>query len=371
MKKLIIILLLSCISVFASENKNYNPGEPQTVTGEQTQTIKPDQPTDTCTKYKVFTKKVITSSTRGELVNTGWMLKNEFTSCGNVNTSETRVGYDIKYIKQAGNTEEGITTEEYVKNECQDCELCKASKNVTEVKASFALFEDIIKEITDVVNKTPRVELKCSVKPNLTVKKGEECCDKNKPPVKYTELKGGVEVGAELRITLFGLPDVNEKVKLWPYLLKLEMRNKIYCGPYGKANIEGVGKFYGELGDNTPHPGCATCFYSNFKYEGGVKLGIILGGSVKLYRWSFKKGFDDSGEPEGEIKAEAEAAVSLGVEINATYGTQECSDPQPGLHGKITIGKAKALLRLEIKLGPLSFTPKYEYQLFDGFSFGW
>lgn len=329
-------------------------------------------PADTCPKYKVYTKKVVTSSSRGQISNTGWVLKKEIQTCETVSKEEVSTGYDTRYINQPENNDEVITTEIFEKYESNEC---KASKNTKELKMSFGLIDETIESVEKLANKVPKLEIKLSVKPNLTVKKGEECCTKDKPPVQYTELKGGVEVQCEILFNLFGLPDVNESIKLWPFLLIIKLQNKVYAGPYGKGDIEGVGRFYGELGDKQSYPECKSCFYLNFKYEGGVKLGIKLGGKIALYHWSplskGKAGFDVTGEPDEEIKAEADAGVTFGVEIRGTYANDICVKPKPGLHGKVAIGSAKAALKFSLKLGPLSFNPKYEIPLMDGIGFEW
>ena len=105
--------------------------------------------------------------------------------------------------------------------------VCEASSVTSELKMSFALIEEIIKSTEEIANKIPRVEAKITVKPQLTVKRGEECCSPDKPPVTYTELKGGVEGGMEININLWGIPDINYSLKLWPVLVVAEFKCKI------------------------------------------------------------------------------------------------------------------------------------------------
>jgi len=250
--------------------------------------------------------------------------------------------------------------------------VCEASKTTKELKISFIAIENAIKEGEKIANNIPRVEAKINCKPQLTVKRGEECCAKDKPPVTYTELKGGVEGSFEININLWGIPDINYSLKLWPVLLVAEFKCKLFVGPTGKINIDGVGKFYGELDNPVSYqPQCSSCWYLNLKAEGFTRLGVKVGGDIKIFHWSpfgeGKAGFDVNGEPDEKIEASAEASVSLGATLNGTYRSSKgCEKPAEGLHGTLNIGKAKANLKFNLKLGPISFDPNFEVNLFDG-----
>jgi hypothetical protein len=180
----------------------------------------------------------------------------------------------------SGNNEQNnYTTQEKYK--------CKASKNTKELKIGFIAVEKTCKSVEEYANKIPRVEAKINIKPQLTVKQGEECCSEDKPPVQYTELKGGVEGSMEVKITLWGIPDINYSLKLWPVLLIAEFKCKLTVGPQVKFNVDGVGKFYGELlNPSDPGPECKSCWYLNLKAEGFIKLGVEAGGSINIYHWS-------------------------------------------------------------------------------------
>jgi hypothetical protein len=221
------------------------------------------------------------------------------------------------------------------------------------------------------MNKIPRVEAKVSVKTQVTAKQGEECCSPELPPVSYTELKGGVEGSAEVNINLWGIPDINYSVKLWPVLIIAEFKCKLFAGPTGKANLDAIGKFYGKLLDKDIRPDCKACLYLNYKLEYFLRIGVKAGGDISIYHWSpfggGKAGFDVTGGPDEKIEASAEASVSLGGTANGTWaGIGDCKKPPPGLHGVIKIGKAKANLKFNITLGPISISPNFECDLFDG-----
>jgi len=245
---------------------------------------------------------------------------------------------------------------------------CKASKNTKELKVSIPL-DNITKTVEEVANKIPRVEAKISIKPMVTVKQGEECCSIDKPPVSYTEIKGGWEGSFEININLWGIPDINYSLKLWPCLLIAEFKCKLYAGPTGKISAERVGKSYGSLlGNEEPRPDCKSCVYFNLKAEGYLRIGVKAGGAVKLYHWTPSiPGFDVTGDADEEIEVSADANASIGNGFNGTYTEdKDCVKPPLGLHGVFFLGKAKANLKFTIKLGPISFDPSYEISLCDG-----
>jgi|GEM_PF-3447448 hypothetical protein len=246
---------------------------------------------------------------------------------------------------------------------------CKASKNVKELKISLTVVEVIAKSIEEVANKIPRVEAKITLKPLIAVKQGEECCAEYGPPTSYTELKGSIEGAMEVNITLWGIPDLNYSVNLWPVLVVAEFKCKLFAGPTGKINLDGIGKFYGSLGNPDPTE-CKACLYLNIKGEANLRVGVKAGGSVKFFHWSpLEKGagYDVTGKADEEIEVSAEASASIGSSFNGTWaGIGDCKKPPPGVHGTLSIGKAKVNLKVTVKLGPLSFDPSYEIPLFDG-----
>lgn len=248
-------------------------------------------------------------------------------------------------------------------------EECQASLVSRELKISLIAIEATSKSIEKIANNIPRVEAKINVKPQLTVKQGEECCSKDKPPVSYTELKGGVEGSFEVNINLWGIPDINYSIKIWPVLIIAEFQCKLFAGPTGKINFDGVGKFYGELGSPDPSQQCRACAYLNLKAEGFLRVGVKAGGKINIFHWGPRKGFDVTGEPDEQVEASAEASAGIGNSFNGTYVIAgECPKPPPGLHGTFSIGRAKANLKFNLKLGPLSFDPSFEVNLFDGFN---
>lgn len=102
-----------------------------------------------------------------------------------------------------------------------------------------------------------------------------------------------------------------------------------------------------------------------------MRIGVKAGGAIKIYHWSplskGKAGFDVTGEPDEQLEVSAEASAGIGNGFNGTWaGIGECKKPAPGLHGTYTIGKAKANLKFNVKLGPISFDPNFEVALFDG-----
>jgi hypothetical protein len=246
---------------------------------------------------------------------------------------------------------------------------CVASPLIKELKVSIPL-DGIAETIEEVANKIPRVEAKISFKPQVTVKQGEECCSKDQPPASYTEIKGGWEGSFEININLWGIPDLNYSLKLWPILIIAEFKCKLFAGPTGKISAERIGKSYGDLLGGTPRPDCKSCVYNNLKAEGFLRVGVKAGGGVKLFHWTplskGKAGFDLK-EPDEEIKLSAEASVSIGNGFNGTYTSdKDCVKPAQGLHGVFFLGKGKANLKFSAKLGPLSFDPNFEIKLFDG-----
>ena len=252
-------------------------------------------------------------------------------------------------------------------------ERCHADKNVKELKFTMTAIEDIAKSVEEVANKIPRVEAKVYVRPEVNIRRGEECCSYDKPPATWTEIRGGVEGGFEVNINLWGLPDLNYSLKLWPVLLIAQFQCKLFWGPTGKISLEPVGKFYGELlGEKRPD--CQACFYWNLKAEGFVRVGVKAGGKVSLYHWSplakGGAGFDVTGEPDETLEVSGEASASLGETFSGTYVNDPgCQNPEQGLHGIFKLGKAKANLKFTVKLGPLSCDPSFELNIFDGFQF--
>lgn len=237
-------------------------------------------------------------------------------------------------------------------------EECKASKTTKELKISLAVIKKTADAIEQVANKIPRVEAKIDVKPELNVKRGEECCSKDKPPVVYTELKGGVTGSCEVNINLWGLPDIKFEQSFWGVKLSADFKLKLFTGPTGKITLDGGGKFYGELGD-VSRPDCKACYFLNIKAEGALRIGVVAGGKMQVQ-------FGDN-EPD-EIGVSAEATASLVTSFTGTWGSKECVKPEPGVHGILKIGDGKANLKFNLDLGPLSFKPNYEVNLFDGLS---
>jgi hypothetical protein len=258
---------------------------------------------------------------------------------------------------------------------CVDCGtyVCKASKTTREFKTKIPI-EHIGKSIEEIANGIPRVEAKVALNSQATVKQGEECCSPDKPPASYTEIRGGYEGSFEINFNLWGIPDMNYSLKLWPVLLIAEFKCKLFAGPTGKLSAERVGRMYGSLLGGERRPDCRSCTYDNLKAEGAVRVGIKAGGSLKLFHWSpfggGKAGFDVTGPPDEQIELSAEASVSISTGFNGTYSNDpNCVKPPQGLHGTFFFGKGKANLKFNVKLGPISFDPSYEYVLFDGYEY--
>ncbi|HYM94416.1 MAG TPA: hypothetical protein VET23_09780 [Chitinophagaceae bacterium] len=281
-----------------------------------------------------------------------------------------RVGAGLSF--NIGCNQAATNPNEQNTNATQEKIKCKASKNTRELKMAFVAIERACKSAEEYANKIPRVDAKLQAKAQLTVKQGEECCLEDSPPVQYTELKGGVEGSADIKITLWGIPDINYSLKLWPVLLIAEFKCKVTVGPTFKFNVDGVGKFYGELlNPIDPGPDCKSCWYLNLKEEGFIKLGVEAGGSINIYHWSpfgeGEAGFNINEAPDEKVEAKAEASASIGVTFNGTYrSVKGCKKPPEGTHGTFTFGKAKANLKFNITLGPISFDPSFEVNLFDG-----
>jgi hypothetical protein len=254
---------------------------------------------------------------------------------------------------------------------------CKASKDSKEFKTSLTMIEDVTKSTEAKLNTIPRVEVKLNIKAEATVKQGEECCSKDLPPAPYTEIKGGVEGNIEINFTLWGIPDIHYSLKLWPLLFITDFQCKIVAGGTGKISLEPVGKFYGSLfGERRPD--CHACMYWNLRTEVAARIGAKLGGGIYLFHYKpFGGGVAGFDIPTGNekltdkadeaIEVYAEAFASLGTGFNGTYTSNpDCTRPQQGIHGTFFYGKAKIDVRISVKLGPLSFDPKYEFNLFDG-----
>jgi len=261
------------------------------------------------------------------------------------------------------------------KENCTTCApfVCKASKNTTEFKTKLPI-ENIAQSIEEVANKIPRVEAKVALNAQVTVKQGEECCSPDKPPASYTEIKGGYEVSFEINFNLWGIPDINYSLKLWPVLLIAEFKCKLFAGPTGKLSAERVGRNYGTLLTGEKRPDCPSCVYDNLKAEGSVRLGVKAGGSLKLFHWSpfgeGKAGFNVTGPPDEQLELSAEAAASVSTGFNGTYTKDvNCKKPEQGLHGTFNFGKGKINLKFNVKLGPISFDPSYEFLLWEGLDY--
>jgi len=249
--------------------------------------------------------------------------------------------------------------------------ICKASKDVKELKISFAMIDEIIKSAEKIANSIPRVEAKIFMRPEVNIRRGEECCSPDKTPVAWTEFRGGVEGGGEININLWGIPDIKYSVTLWPVMLAVDFQCKLFAGPTAKFSLEPVGRFYGEL-FGEKRPDCKACFYWNVKGEGFIRIGVKAGGKLNLYHWSpFNDGDGfDLKEPDETLEVSAEASASIGHTLSATYVADPgCTSPQQGFHGAYKFGKAKANLKFNVKLGPLSFDPSWEINIFDGFQF--
>ncbi|MFI5185771.1 MAG: hypothetical protein ACHQF0_03555 [Chitinophagales bacterium] len=278
-----------------------------------------------------------------------------------------RVGVEINLRLGCKKPETPPVTQQDTYTREKDCE---APKDVTEVKILFPPIIKILEGFQKIINKIPDVELKISLRPDLIVRQGKECCSKDKPPATYTELKGGIEGGFEFYLTK-GIPDVNVSLKLWPVLLIAELHAKLYVGPTGKINVEGVGKAYGDLLGKEPRPDCKGCLYLKIKAEGNLKVGGKIGASIKIYHWTpWKRGFDVTNDPDEEAEVSADVSFSVGHSFTGTWaGIGECEKPKAGLHGVYNIGKVKINPRFKVKLGPLQFDFTYEYPVFDGWDF--
>jgi hypothetical protein len=258
---------------------------------------------------------------------------------------------------------------------------CKASKDTREIKASFTRFQESATSTERTLNRIPRVEVKIRAGYEVNVKQGEACCSPDLPPASYTEFRGGLEGGIEINFTLWGIPDIHYSVNLWPFLLITDFQCKAIAGGIGKISLEPVGRFYGEL-FGPGRPDCQGCWYINLKSEVAVRAGVKLGGGIYLFRYTYLgrgkgMGYDiptganeklkDKADEAIEVYAEAFASVGTGV--NGTYGFDpNCATPPQGVHGTFFYGKAKVEARVSVKLGPLSFDPKWEFNLFDGFT---
>jgi hypothetical protein len=250
---------------------------------------------------------------------------------------------------------------------------CKASGITKELKINLYAIQKAADALEKVLMKIPRVkEAKALVSPQLTVKRGEECCAMDQPPVTYTELKGGVDGTATLTFNAWGIPDIKEEIELWAVKLKLDIECGIYVGATGKVSLVGVGKFFGELGQ-TDRPDCKACYYLNFKLEAFLKAGGIIKGAIGIYHWTpfgkGKGGYD--AEPDEEVEVSADVSASFGATTEGTYASEDCSKPKPGLHGELVLGKAKANVKVKVKLGPLSFEPSLEVPICDGVKFNY
>jgi hypothetical protein len=250
-------------------------------------------------------------------------------------------------------------------------EKCIASRLTKELKINLYAIQNAVDAIEKVLKKIPRVkDAKATVSPQITVKRGEECCAIDQPPVTYTELKGGVEGTAALTFNAWGIPDIKEEVELWAVKLKLDIECGIYVGATGKVNLLGVGKFFGELGQND-RPDCKACYYLDFKLEAFLKAGGIIKGAIGIYHWTpFGKGTGGyEAEPDEEVEVSADVSASFGATVDGTYASEDCSKPKPGLHGELVLGKAKANVKVKVKLGPISFEPSLEFLICDGIKF--
>ena len=248
---------------------------------------------------------------------------------------------------------------------------CEASKNTHEEKVNFELLATTLKTITDVVNvKGSPLELKLNVNPTMSVKQGQECCNPNKPPVTYSEFKGGVEGSIELNYRLAGIPDMSTEFDFWVFKIKAELQAKIFIGTTGKLFVGAVGKFYGGLTGSDYHPECTqNCKYLTLKFETAARAGLkVLGKFAITEPWVE---YDKSRfrQVDELVKAEvsAEVAANFGVELKGTYGLDDyCTKPEPGFHGSLFIGKFKGVAKFKVQLGPIKFDYNYERVWWEG-----
>ena len=229
---------------------------------------------------------------------------------------------------------------------------CKASTKTEVDTERFDVLDDITKKINEAAKNIPKIDVKVSIDPVLSVIKGEQCCSKDKPPAKYTELQGSIEGKVEVKFKALGLPDVKTDFKVWSYKVSIDLECNLYIVGRLKLKVTGGGrKFEGR-------PDCKTCWYLKLNTEGQLGFGATIGGKVEVDLPVI-----------GKIKAEAKAnaEVSAAISLDGQYNSDGC--PNKGFTGKWNIGKTKANLVVKFKTKYFSLDYSYELPIWDGMSF--
>ena len=277
-----------------------------------------------------------------------------------------RFGFGIKIDftkeKKAENVDHNdvVSTEEKL--------VCKASKLTHEEKFDFEWLTKTIELAEKGLGKIPNIKAKFSLNPFISVKRGEECCSKDKPAAPYTELKGGVEASAKVEFVWGPFPNGELSLTIWPVKLKGELKCGIGFEPSIKLNIAPTGKFYGELASN-PRPDCKSCVYVEVKLGLSGELNIQAKLAVGVYHWHIfgkgKAGFNTDGEPDENFEISAKAGVASSLTLTGRkVMLGDCVTPTPW---HVKIDPLKAFLKFKVELGPLLWNPTFEVPLFDAY----
>jgi hypothetical protein len=313
-----------------------------------------------CKKYKTLQKTVITSSTRGQLLDTGWQdfgdtpmdCKDEMPANQQTCSTQTIPGGSL------GDQDETITTcisyRYRCMDRCSDCEASSAKQTFSVQLPSWTPLKDAAKLAAESM---PMIdEFSIEVAGNVSKETGEECCldGDGKPPVSYSQWSGTLSASISIKLNIpgwhwsfvrgwQGLFQIKAVIKLGP---------EVTVAPSGTISVAGK-----EFATNQPN--CESCVTTSYTLT--IGLTVLFGGeieaSIHLEFW-----------PHTDFTAKAYAKLSLSSSIGSsgTYNWAIC--PNPGFSGQISYGDltGTAQIGLEFKGYNISFS--WSYTLITGAS---
>ncbi len=301
-----------------------------------------------CPKYKKYKRTIITSSTRGQLSDTGWQEVETFSTCDDQDTGEQSPDCTTENLpgESMGLGDETISTCIYTRVDCLENCQCDADATTTTISVAFPSVEFLTDKIETIAETAPMIsEMSLSIGASLSVEKGEECCeeDNKKPPVGYKQYSG--TVNASLSVSL-NVPGWDWRVNsLWQGIYRVKAQ--ISLGPEitlsPSASATASGKTYD--GDK-----CKACMTASV--EGSIEVEVSFGGTIGCEVWAFEGSwFELSGS------FELYAKLAVGTSIGAS-GQTELPPCPIDLSGSISYGNltGTATAGLEVWGTGISFT---------------
>jgi len=283
---------------------------------------------DDCPKYKKYTRTIITSSTQGQLSDTGWQEVSTFSTCEDQDTGEQSPDCTTENLpgESMGLGDETISTCNFTRIDCiEKCE-CEADPITTTISIAFPSVGFLTDKIETVAETAPMIsEMSLSVGASFSVEEGEECCeeDNKKPPVGYKKYSGTVNASLSVSLNVPGWDwRLNSQWQgLYRVRAQISLGPQITLGPSASATASG--KAYD--GDK-----CKSCITASV--EGSIDVEISFGGTISCEVWAFEGGWF---EISGSFELHAELAV--GTSIGAS-GQTELPPCPIDLSGSISYG---------------------------------